>query len=188
MYMSNSMSLKLCPTLKVTFNLLLLSLCLASCRTQSINTDNAPRAIPVKPVVQKLDKRIHRVSEQAEDIERQAEAANAQGLTPNSEQGRKLVDTAKGLRKELEEAKSEITVIGERTDAIVLERDHFAKTADDNVKALQKMDKDLAVVESKRKTWMWYGLSVSLIVLLFLLFKLAKLYNYSLNPLALLKR
>jgi hypothetical protein len=162
--------------------------CLVGCAPKAVSVVGAPRAIPVAPVIAQLDKRIKSVSHKTEDIQRQAEKARDKGLTANSPEANKLVNDITGIRIDLDAARVEITQIRERAAALVVERDAFFKQVQDLDKKNRDLSNKVAVIESKKRFWMIYSGIASLLILLFILYKLAQIYSISINPLNYLQR
>lgn len=168
--------------------LLPLFLLVAGCATKVGSTTDAPRAIPVKPAIEKLDKHINQAQATAKDLSKQAEKAQREGLTANSSEARKLVETSAKVESELAASKQEVTVVRERAEALTKERDHFAKASNENAKANIKLTKDLAVAVERKRPWVISALSLAAILLILILIKLARIYGYSLNPVSLLRK
>lgn len=160
------------------------ALLFASCAHNTPPITDAPRAIPVKPVIKKLDKRITVLDHKAEDLQKQAERALERGIAPGSDQGKQLVDSTKSIRKELVEAKTEITQINERADALVTERDHFFKQASSLSKENVDLGKKVAVADTRRWFWIKYSIAATALILFYILLKILRLYGLSINPLS----
>ncbi len=161
-----------------------IALTLVGCGPNSVpHVVDAPRAIPVRPVVRQLATRIDVVRVQSEDIRKQASVALEHGIAPQSPEAINLVKATEALTSNLDQARTEIVQISERTEALTLERDHFYKTADDQAKNSIKLTKDAAIAENRRLFWRKWAIIATTILLALGLLKLVTVYGRAINPL-----
>lgn len=160
---------------------LLLAIPMFSC-VRDTDVLGAPRAIPVKPSIEKLGKHVDSSKSIAVDLKSQAEKADKEGLKAGSTETAKLLKDVDNLLSELDSAREEVIVVKERSNALEIERDAYYKSASNNLKEIDHLKQDVAVLQDRRKFWLLWALGSSSVLLVIVLLKLARLYGYSLNP------
>lgn len=153
-----------------------------------IDTNDAPRAIPVKPVIRQLDLRIDRTGVISDDISQQAKDAYERGLAAKSKEAAKLVESANALKSEVAGAKKEIATISERSDAMERERDHFSNKSKDLGEDNRKLEAKVTKADATKWFWIKYSIVTSALILLWLTIKIlrSKIVQGYINPYSLI--
>lgn len=153
------------------------------------STAGAPRAIPVKEVVNSLNNRIDHSTSLADDIVIQAKDIDDKGAERKTPTTKKLVDSAVNLKQELVKAKTEIVIIDERSSAIERERDVYYKANEKSEKKNKDLEISLAKIHASRWFWIKFSIVTSSIILIWLAFKLlqSRLVQGYINPASILR-
>lgn len=168
--------------MKAWLKILVLSFLVVSCAKDDVDITGAPRAIPVKPAIEKLDKELVEAGKISRDIRDQARQADLKGLSPSSPESRRLVSAAESVVEKLEEATRSVSIVNERATALEKERDVYYNTSKKKSEDLDKARKDLTIAVERKRLWFRCFVAAGGILLLIILLKVAKLYGYSLNP------